>query len=57
MINPQARTLTRRIHAQADYFWWPTAEPIALRTEIPTAATLIADTLGLTHTPETTPAT
>ena len=46
VINPQARAASRRIYAQADYFWWPTAEPIALRTEIPAAANLIAAALG-----------
>jgi hypothetical protein len=56
VVNPRARSISRRIHAQADYFWWPTAEPIALRAEIPAAATLIAAALGLTHAPETSPA-
>lgn len=47
VLNPLAPTISKRIHAQADYFWWPTAEPIAPRTSIPTAASLIAGALAL----------
>jgi hypothetical protein len=51
VLNPQARTLSRRIHAQADYFFWgTTTEPIAPRTAIPAAANLIARTLATTPT-------
>jgi hypothetical protein len=49
VLNPQARTSSTRIRAQADYFWWPTAEPIALRSEILAAASHIADALGVIH--------
>jgi hypothetical protein len=48
VINPQAPTISKHIRARADYFWWPTAEPIAPRTAIPAAANLIAHALATT---------
>ena len=46
VLNPLAPAISKRIHAQADYFWWPNvAEPIAPRTAIPAAANLIARAL------------
>jgi hypothetical protein len=54
VINPMAPTISRHLYAQADYFFWPTAEPIAPRTAIPAAATLIARTLALTASPART---
>jgi hypothetical protein len=51
VLNPLAPTISRRIHAQADYFWWPTAEPIAARTAIPAAARRIARALSVSLTP------
>lgn len=62
VLNPLAPALSKHIYAQADYFWWPTAQPIALRTAIPAAANLIAHALATTspttHTPsQTSPAT
>jgi hypothetical protein len=56
VINPMAPTISRHLYAQADYFFWPTAEPIAPRTAIPAAASLIARTLAVAATP-TRPAT
>jgi hypothetical protein len=47
VINPLAPTISNHICAQADYFWWPTAEPVALRTAIPAAANLIAHALSI----------
>ncbi|HEY3732505.1 MAG TPA: hypothetical protein VGL63_01185 [Streptosporangiaceae bacterium] len=46
VLNPQAPALTCRIYAQADYFWWPHAEPIASRDDIHAAADAIARTLA-----------
>jgi hypothetical protein len=54
VLNPQAPTISRRIYAQADYFWWSTIEPIALRTAIPAAVSAIARALAATPTPAAT---
>jgi hypothetical protein len=53
VLNPLAPAISKRIHAQADYFFWPTAEPIAPRTAVPAAANLIARALAAQATPRT----
>jgi hypothetical protein len=50
VLNPLAPAISRRIYAQADYFFWPGAEPIAPRTAVPAAANLIARALAATPT-------
>jgi hypothetical protein len=58
VLNPLAPTISKHIYAQADYFWWPTAEPIAPRTAIPAAANLVARalaTIGSARTASRTP--
>jgi hypothetical protein len=49
---------SKHVYAQADYFWWPTAQPIAPRTAIPAAANLIAHALSINpaRTPGRSPA-
>lgn len=47
VLNPLAPTICQHVHAQADYFFWPTAEPIAPRTAIPSAASRIASALAI----------
>jgi hypothetical protein len=51
VLNPLAPALSKNIYAQADYFFWPAAQPIAPHTAIPATANLIAHALA------TTPAT
>jgi hypothetical protein len=53
VLNPLAPTVCQHIRAQADYFFWPTAEPIAPRTAIPSAATLIAHALAISPSRDT----
>lgn len=53
VLNPLAPAISQHIHAQADYFFWPTAEPIAPRTAIPVAATRIAYALAISPTQAT----
>jgi hypothetical protein len=48
VLNPLAPALSKHIYAQADYFWWPAAQPIAPRTAILAAANLIARALATT---------
>jgi hypothetical protein len=50
VLNPQTPTITRRIYAQADFFWTPPAQPLGPRTAIPDTAQHIAHTLALTRT-------
>jgi hypothetical protein len=50
VLNPLAPTLSRRIYAQADYFFWSSAEVIAPRTAI-AAASLIARALATSRRP------
>lgn len=54
VLNPLAPALSKHICAQADYFFWPTADPIAPRTAIPAAANLIARALSIIPAPATT---
>lgn len=54
-LNPQAPAISRRIYAQAGFFWWLAAQPIGPRTAIPAAATHIARALAITPTPTTSP--
>jgi hypothetical protein len=62
VLNPLAPAISKHVYAQADYFFWPTAEPIAPRTAIPAAANLIAHALSAgpprsaTRTPRRGPA-
>jgi hypothetical protein len=57
VLNPLAPSISKRIHAQADYFFWPNADPIAPRAAIPAAANLIAHALAATSPTRTTPHT
>lgn len=50
VLNPQAPTISKRIYAQPGFFWWPPAQPIGPRTDIPAIATLIARTLSISPT-------
>lgn len=43
--HPEARA--HRVHAQADYFWWPWGQAIAGRGRVSAAAHAIARTLGV----------
>jgi hypothetical protein len=36
-----------RVHAQADFFWWPTGRVIAARDRVGVAAAVIARSLGV----------
>jgi hypothetical protein len=54
VVNPQAPSMTRRIYAQADFFWWPPAQPIGPRTAIPATAQQIARALSINPTRTTT---
>jgi hypothetical protein len=51
VLNPLTPSVSRCVHAQADYFFWPSAEPIAPRTAVPAAANLIARALAAQATP------
>jgi hypothetical protein len=46
VLNPLAPAISKRIYAQADFFWWPPAEPVGPRTAI-AAASVIARALAI----------
>lgn len=40
-MNPLAPTISKRIYAEPDFFWWPPAQPIGPRGNIPAVASVI----------------
>lgn len=47
VLNPLAPAVSKHIYAQPGFFWWPPAQPIGPRTDIPAIATLIARALSI----------
>jgi hypothetical protein len=45
VLTPDAAVVSERVYAQADFFWWPWAQVIDRRDQIPAAADAIARAL------------
>jgi hypothetical protein len=50
VLNPLAPAISKRIYAQADFFWWPPTQPIGPRTAIPATASVIARAISVSPT-------
>jgi hypothetical protein len=57
VLDPGQLKPPERVYAQADWFFWPTADRIAACDDITTATATIAATLRLGRQPEGTPTT
>jgi hypothetical protein len=45
--NPAAPALSENVMADAEWFWWPWADRIALTADVPAAATTVARVLAV----------